>query len=116
MLEFELARLPFSSLPRVMLTSPSIPPLTAVVYSYKVHVFVATFLRAFDSNIPPPLPVSPACASTPFCNSDISCVSRQNRRCKRARVSCHIQDVLSMTCEKARYVGNKHPQAAAIKY
>ena len=40
-----------------MLTSPSIPPLTAVVYSYKVHVFVATFLCAFDSNIPPP----PAC-------------------------------------------------------
>ena len=54
LLEFELARLPLSSLPRVMLTSPSIPPLTAVVYSYKVHVFVATFQRAFDSNIPPP--------------------------------------------------------------
>ena len=57
------------SLLRVMLTSPSIPPLTAVVYSYKVHVFVATFQRVFDSNIPPPLPVSPARASTPFCNS-----------------------------------------------
>ena len=65
-----------------MLTSPSIPPLTAVVYSYKVPVFVATFLRAFDSNIPPP---PPACSA----RARVDPVSQQRDQARDRQVSSH---------------------------